>query len=202
MRISISQRIALGLALIIGLLVGLIVVNGASVSAYRENALVLTNETLPQGQLLHDLETQENLVIGETLHFLISREGEHLEHRSAAIDLLNGSLSELRESGTRDRIGQEQEQDALERIDTALTNVISFTDGLIARVQRGEQLDLTTTTAQIDMQAEQTDQLLEDYEAQLDVESQEVIAATQSNPLLLTQALGAVVLLEIGRAHV
>ncbi|HEX5692112.1 MAG TPA: HAMP domain-containing protein [Roseiflexaceae bacterium] len=194
MHVSISQRIATGLLLMISLIVALILVNTASVNAYRENALVLSSETLPQSKLLHDLEVQENRLLSEALKFLLTSETDHLEHYTDANAAIHTVLSQLHESAATDNVGQEEEQADIETIVTTIDEVIAFTDELLARHQRGETVDVAQISEQLDQRAEQTDEAIEDLADKLEAESQQVVATTQTNPLFITQLLGAIAL--------
>ena len=58
MRISIRRLVGLGLLIITGLFIVLVIANATSVSAYRQNTLLIAQEILPQQQLLNQLRAE------------------------------------------------------------------------------------------------------------------------------------------------
>jgi rsbT co-antagonist protein RsbR len=194
MHLSISQRIAAGLLLMIGLIVAQILVNAASVTAYRDNTLVLTAETLPQSKLIQNLEIYENRMRSEALQYLLTGKHDHLEHYAEATVQLHAALGQLHEAMSSDSVGQEEEQAEIEEIVTTIDEITTFTAELLARHQRGEAFDISQVSEQIDQRAELTDQAIEEFAGKLEQESQQVIATTKTNPLFLIQLLGAIAL--------
>jgi rsbT co-antagonist protein RsbR len=194
MHLSISQRIAAGLLLMIGLIVAQILVNAASVTAYRDNTLVLTAETLPQSKLIQNLEIYENRMRSEALQYLLTGKHDHLEHYAEATVQLHAALGQLHEAMSSDSVGQEEEQAEIEEIVTTIDEITTFTAELLARHQRGEAFDISQVSEQIDQRAELTDKAIEEFAGKLEQESQQVIATTKTNPLFLIQLLGAIAL--------
>ena len=60
MRISISERIGLGLLSMILLTIILLIVNSASVGSYQRNTLLLATSALPSSKLLNDLRATKD----------------------------------------------------------------------------------------------------------------------------------------------
>lgn len=195
MRISISQRVGLGLLVSIALLVALIVWNGMAVTRYRANARTLSAKTLPAVENLSTLRHATSQVSQETLQYLITGANEHSAARSAAtLDVLR-ILSIMGDAQRRDAAIAGDEAAALDNVVARARARLAFTDTLAGQRRRNAAFDLGATIEQFDASEEQLSAAIEEYDALLRQERFMVVAATEEDPLQITRVLAVLVLL-------
>ena len=195
MRISISERIGLGLLSMILLTIILLIVNSASVGSYQRNTLLLATSALPSSKLLNDLRATKDTIFSESLIYLITGESQHLTRRRQAIALARDTLERVPTASLSGGVQRNTLRTRLGTLSSSFESAIQLTDDLIARRQRGEQLDLVAVTDQLEERNSEVEQGIQNFETALNDEVQQIVAATSENPLLVTRLVAALMLL-------
>lgn len=194
MRLTISQRVGLGLIASIALLAALIIWNGAAVTRYRDNARTLSANTLPAVENLSTLRSTTSQNTEETLHYLITGLKEDRASRlSAALDVLR--ILSIMGDAQRRQAEAGTMAEALRKVDTQARALLALTDELATSRQRGAPQSLDAATERLDAREHELHAAIDEYDALLRQERFMAVAATSEDPLRVTRVLAALVLL-------
>ena len=193
MRISIRQLVGGGLLLIIVLFVTVVAINGAMVTIYRENVQALAGRVLPQSQLVNQLEGQLAEVNIETLQYVLTGDQQHRDARQAARQRSEELLGEV--SASLSQSGDNEATDKAFLVLSTITNrLLTLTDEVVAQ-PRDDSPRYFALISQLNEAQEQLPAAIELFRANLRGESDQIVAATARNPLVVTRFGVAIVFL-------
>lgn len=193
MQLKISQRIGLGLLIVVGLLTTLLVVTSISVSQYRTHTQTLTNNMFPQLQHLSLLRATTINIASETVVFVINQNNDDLSERKKAVNTAARLVTELRQlhlAYNHDAAGEN-----IDALATTIDALVLGTDSIIQRQQSGEQLDDYQVVKQADTLNEAVAAAIGQIEGEFQSVEQTAIQGAEFNPLIPILGMGSIAVL-------
>ncbi|MBA3468397.1 MAG: HAMP domain-containing protein, partial [Herpetosiphonaceae bacterium] len=192
MRISIRRLVGIGLLLITVLFAVLVIVNSTSVSAYRENTLLIAQEILPQQQLLNKLRATLSDTRFESLMYVVTNEEQHRLAHVAADARTRELMAELSALLNQDTTNQETDNNAFGVVTTTVNRLLTLTEEATIRQRNAQNASALEIVGQFDNAMLVANNALNTFEANLQGESNQVVLTAQRNPLTLTRIIGII----------
>jgi len=192
MRISIRRLVGLGLILITALFALLVIVNGSSVSAYRQNTLQIAEEILPQQQLLNQLRASLSDARFESLMYVVTSEEEHRQSHGFSDTRTRDLMASLSALLSEDDTNQELANNAFNVVTTTVNRLLTLTEEAVIRQRNGNSASALDVVKQFDDAMLVANNALNTFEVNLQNESNQVLETAKSNPLLFTRIVGII----------
>lgn len=192
MRISIRRLVGLGLILITALFAVLVIVNGSSVSAYRQNTLQIAEEILPQQRLLNQLRASLSDARFESLMYVVTGEEEHRQSHTFSDTRTRDLMASLSALLSEDDTNQELGNNAFNVVTTTVNRLLTLTEEAVIRQRKGESASALDVVKQFDDAMQVANNALNTFEINLQNESNQVLETAKSNPLLFTRIVGII----------
>ena len=150
MRTTISQRIGIGLLILILLQICVLIVIRTEVGRYRDSTAILNSYVIPSASTLSGIESQQLGSFSDTLQYMVTGVPSHLEestNEDIAVQVLLAQLRELQAAAPNTVAERLRVIDALEQsLESANARIRVSRE----RYQRGEQIDLAVFARDID----------------------------------------------------
>lgn len=185
MRVSIRQRVGVGLLVLMLLLVLLIVITARTVTTYRQNTLLLSQKVIPQIQLLSDLKATLATVQVESLDFILTNNQDNEVGHQEAAARSRTLLAQLNQTITTGDENYVAHLDAFNNLTTTIDRLLTLTEKTLREYQQGQRANIILLASQVNQTGDEAAGAVNILEQLLQQDNAAVFARTQTNPLSL-----------------
>jgi anti-anti-sigma regulatory factor/HAMP domain-containing protein len=195
MRLPISQKIGIGLVLLLIMQVILFLVIVFDVGEYRRNALLLNTYIVPSSNLLSDIEAQQFENLADSFHYGVTGVVDHRNERAIGMQIVQEQLNQLAGLQQYAPQGVAEHQVAVDTLRAGIQSMDRQIDSTLQRRDAGETIDLVAFSAEIDQQEDVLREALAPLAAMVATDNQMALQETQADPLIVPGTISVITFL-------